>query len=98
MTINDLPYAKGPCGQCPFRKESLKSWLGGVRASEIANSTSFVCHKNTTLQCAGHMVVCENNNEFVKSAEAMFGEKIQIKNMAVLFDTPDQFINHHERE
>ena len=95
--ITDLPYAKAPCGNCPFRKSSLKGWLGEERAKEIAESDSFVCHKNTSLQCAGHMVVCKNNNTFVQLAERMFKEEIPIKNKEVLFEDRESFIHHHKR-
>lgn len=97
MSIDKLPYVKAPCGNCPFRKDSRKGWLGEERAKEIAESDSFVCHKNTKLQCAGHMVVCENNNEFVRMAEIFYKEKPPIKNKQVLLKKPIDFIKHHKR-
>lgn len=41
---------KKPCADCPFRKDSLKGWLGEERAQDIAdavteNDQTFACHK-----------------------------------------------------
>lgn len=52
-----LPHIKKPCRDCPFRKDTLKGWLGEERIREIITADSFVCHKKTDMQCAGHMLV-----------------------------------------
>ena len=41
---------KSPCNLCPFRKDSLKGWLGKEKATRIATEVlerdqSFPCHK-----------------------------------------------------
>lgn len=66
-----LPNVKKPCMGCPFRKDVLRGWLGAERMSEILNSQSFVCHKKTDLQCAGHMLVNGKNNHFVSDCWAI---------------------------
>lgn len=44
---------KKPCVDCPFRRSSLKGWLGETRAREIIGGLtggehqSFYCHKTT---------------------------------------------------
>ena len=43
--MDNLPYMKSPCADCPFRKDSLKGWLGADRMEEILGQESFVCHK-----------------------------------------------------
>ena len=42
----NLPRVKKPCSNCPFRKDSLKGWLGEERMQEIVNADSFTCHKH----------------------------------------------------
>ena len=38
-----------PCNECPFRKDSLKGWLGGETAQStfdmVKSETDFACHK-----------------------------------------------------
>ena len=97
MSIYDLPFAKAPCGQCPFRTDCLKGWLGEARAAEIAEADSFTCHKNKDLQCAGHMVVSKRNI-FIILAEIFFKDKIVIKNSKILFKNEKDFINHHKNQ
>lgn len=66
-----LPNVKHPCKECPFRKDSLKGWLGEVRMTEILDAHSFVCHKRTNLQCAGHMLIKGEENDFVRLASRL---------------------------
>lgn len=47
-----MPYnLSKPCPECPFRTDCREGWLGGLRATEIANSirngSEFPCHKTT---------------------------------------------------
>lgn len=47
---------KRPCANCPFRKDSLPSWLGEARAEEIADAVlgrpgvTFACHRTTKFE------------------------------------------------
>ena len=77
MPPNHLPYRKKPCSQCPLRTDALKGWLGD-RMVEILKQGSFVCHKNTNLQCAGHMILKDQENTFVQIAERL-GVVLELK-------------------
>lgn len=90
-----LSNCKHPCLSCPFRKDSLNSWLGEERMTEIIESTSFVCHKDNSLQCAGHMILNKDSNEFVKLAKAM-NIKTGLKGHKLIFNSKDECINHHK--
>jgi hypothetical protein len=45
--MQKLPIIQTPCKDCPFRKDSLKGWLGSEQMTEILEADSFVCHKTT---------------------------------------------------
>lgn len=89
-----LPCTKKPCKDCPFRKDTLKGWLGRERMTAILQADRFVCHKKTDLQCAGHMLLRGNNNLFVRYAAAL---KLNtcVKGRALVFDTEQACIDHH---
>ena len=95
----NLPNCKKPCSNCPFRKDSLKGWLGEQRITEILKADSFTCHKTTDskqlLQCAGHMITKGNDNQFVSTANSL---KIDLKlsGKELLFQSEKQLINHHK--
>lgn len=96
-----LPHKAAPCKNCPFRKDSLKGWLGEDRTKEILRAGAFVCHKtirgrkSDRLQCAGHMLLMESDNEFVRLADRM-GIDLNISGREIVFDTPTDCINHHK--
>lgn len=89
-----LPNMTKPCSNCPFRKDSLKGWLGAERMSEIIASDRFVCHKKTDFQCAGHMLLNDLDNAFVRLA-ARLNETLNLKGREFVFDTKAECINHH---
>lgn len=89
-----IPCVKKPCKDCPFREDSLGGWLGEERATQIAESPSFVCHKNTDLQCAGHMIMRGHSNSFVRMA-ARFNVDLGLKGQILVFDDTQDFIDHH---
>ncbi|MDO8826026.1 DUF6283 family protein [Methylophaga sp.] len=89
-----LPYAKSPCSQCPFRKDTLKGWLGRERMTEITEAHSFVCHKKTDMQCAGHMLLNQQNNTFVEMA-ARFRIELELRGRELLFNNVSDCIEHH---
>jgi len=90
-----LPNVKKPCGACPFRKDSLLGWLGKERMIEILMAGSFVCHKETTLQCAGHMLLMGHQNDFVNLANRM-GIPLNLSGRELVFDNQTDCINHHK--
>ncbi|WP_372845460.1 hypothetical protein [Psychrobacter sp.] len=89
-----IPCVKKPCKDCPFREDSLEGWLGEQRAIQIAESPSFVCHKNTDLQCAGHMIMRGHSNSFVRMA-ARLNVDLGLKGQILVFDDTQDFIDHH---
>lgn len=89
-----LPNVKKPCKDCPFRKDSLKGWLGKERMTQILEADSFVCHKKTDLQCAGHMLINGNANGFVRLANHM-GIEVQLSGEELVFDSQQDCIEHH---
>lgn len=89
-----LPNVKKPCKHCPFRKDSLKGWLGEERMAGILNSDSFVCHKKTDLQCAGHMLINGDSNSFVRLANRL-GIELKLSGAGLVFDSQQDCIEHH---
>lgn len=95
-----LPYVPKPCPQCPFRKDTMKGWLGGERMKEILNNSSFVCHKtaygkdNDKRQCAGHMIIKGKENDFFRVADSL-GLGLNLKGQDLVFETKEDCIKHH---
>ena len=92
-----LPNVKKPCADCPFRKDSLKGWLGKERMAGILDGDSFVCHKTLNgelLQCAGHMLIKGSENAFARLAES-FGYDLNLSGRDLVFDTEQDCIDHH---
>jgi len=89
-----LPNVKKPCKDCPFRKDSLKGWLGKERMQNILMSESFVCHKKIELQCAGHMLIKNDENVFVQLANRLHLET-GLTGHELVFNSKDECINHH---
>lgn len=96
----NLPNMPSPCGNCPFRKDCTKGWLGRERMEEILAADSFTCHKTTDaqnrLQCAGHMLIKGNANAFVELAQRL---RIDLKLIGreLVFDTEQECIDHHQQ-
>jgi hypothetical protein len=89
-----LPNVKKPCHDCPFKKDTLKGWLGRERMTEILSQGSFVCHKKQHLQCAGHMLIKGDNNEFVRLAGRIKME-LELSGQELIFKSTDDCIEHH---
>ncbi|MAD98875.1 MAG: hypothetical protein CMB99_16235 [Flavobacteriaceae bacterium] len=92
-----LPHVKKPCKDCPFRKDSMPGWLGAERMTEILKAKTFVCHKKTDLQCAGHMLIKGNSNDFVKLATRL-GLRLDLSGHSLVFDTLADCVTHHDYE
>lgn len=89
-----LPNCKKPCKDCPFRKDTMEGWLGADRMNDILNADSFVCHKDTNLQCAGHMLIKGGDNAFVNLAARMSIDTGLI-GRELVFDSEQDCIDHH---
>jgi len=92
-----LPNIKAPCKDCPFRKDAPEGWLGEERIINILAASSFTCHKTsrTRLQCAGHMIIKGDENDFVLMAKRLSLET-GIKGHDLIFDTKNECIEHHK--
>ena len=90
-----LPNVKRSCKDCPFRTDTLKGWLGQDRMEEILNGDSFVCHKKTDFQCAGHMLIKGQENSFVRLANRL-GFDTGLSGEELVFKTKNECIDHHK--
>jgi hypothetical protein len=92
-TVSDCQHTT-PCGDCPWRRDSLSAWLGGHTAEEfvdIARSDfPYHCHTVATQQCAG-MAIYRRNTLKVPRPPALVLEK----DKEHVFATPMEFIEHH---
>jgi hypothetical protein len=99
---NSLPNCHKPCGNCPFRKDTLKGWLPNT-IENILSSQSFVCHKTKDLhdrdklQCAGHMLLRGEDNQFVRWANRL-GLSLELSGREQIFDNAADCIKHHKHE
>lgn len=101
---------KKPCANCPFKKDTLKGWLGKERATEINRDVmtdkTFHCHK--TLQdksnkkiCAGSMILLEKqkglDSNFIFRIGKHLGliSEIDKSEFDKVFDNSSDFIEHH---
>ena len=97
----NLPNCKRPCNNCPMRKDVKHGWLGADRMAEILAATTFVCHKTAhgndadRRQCAGHMLLRGDKNDFVALAARM-GIPTGLSGRGLIFDTEQDCIAHHD--
>ncbi|MGP9633774.1 DUF6283 family protein [Halomonas sp. AOP43-A1-21] len=91
-----LPYIKKPCRDCPFRKDAMEGWLGEKRMAEIVTAESFVCHKKTDHQCAGHMLLNGAENGFVWLARHL-DIPLSLSGRELVFESRSDCIEHHTR-
>jgi hypothetical protein len=91
-----LPSMKRPCNRCPFRKDTLEGWLGEQRMAGILSVDTFVCHKKTDKQCAGHTLIKGKENTFVALADKL-NLDTQLGGQELVFDTKQECIDHHAR-
>lgn len=92
--MHKLPHIKKPCRDCPFRKDTLQGWLGEGRMTEILSADSFVCHKKTSMQCAGHMLIKGQDNAFVRLASRL-NMPLSLSGRELVFDNQAACIKHH---
>lgn len=90
-----LPHITRPCSDCPFRKDSLKGWLGEERMKGILKQGCFVCHKKKDMQCAGHMLIKGQENDFVQLAGRLKIE-LELSGRELVFDSQSECIEHHK--
>ncbi len=93
--MDKLPHINKPCKDCPFRKDTLQGWLGENRISEILSADSFVCHKKTDKQCAGHMIIKGDENGFVRLANRL-KIPLSLSGRDLVFANKADCIEHHK--
>jgi hypothetical protein len=81
-----------PCSDCPFRRESLRGWLGGETPQAFRacahSDAPILCHVDQEWHCAGAAIYRAN----VVQRDAPF---LLPPNKDIVFDHPDQFVAHH---
>lgn len=65
--------------------------------AEILESESFVCHKKTDLQCAGHMLINDDRNGFVRLARRL-GIELDLSGKDLVFQSAQGCIDHHAND
>lgn len=95
--MSSLPNVKSPCKDCPFRKDSMKGWLGKDRMESILNSGAFTCHKKRHLQCAGFMLVKGGESDFIQLAERL-NMPLELSGEELVFDSKEECIEHHAKQ
>lgn len=65
--------------------------------ADILNGATFVCHKKMHLQCAGHMLLKGERNDFVQLANRL-GFDLDLSGRALVFETEADCIAHHGAE
>lgn len=83
-----------PCFDCPWRRNSLRGWLGdkdarywlSVAHSDVINH----CHMHPSAQCAGMAIYRANVSKFP------YGKMLDLPvNLSLVFASPAEFCSHH---
>lgn len=72
----------------------MQGWLGKDRVTEILAADSFVCHKKTDMQCAGHMLINGQDNAFVRLA-GQLRIPFDLTGSAQIFESKAACIENH---
>lgn len=65
---------------------------------EILKARVFTCHKtDKKQQCAGHMLIKGEANDFVAFAQFL-GAELKLSGRELIFDTEQDCINHHDND
>lgn len=87
-----------PCKECPWRRVSLRGWLGPHDAKQwvlIAHGEAVIdchlLHQNKTHQCAGAAIYRANVLKECRSARPLSLPQ----DKATVFSDPGQFLAHH---
>ncbi len=88
---------KAPCQDCPFSRESLPGWLGGISIpnwlSATAGEIKLDCHTLKGPQCAGAAIYRANCGKLPRDRELL---RLPADRVTV-FANPMEFVAHHER-
>ena len=92
---------KKPCADCPFKKDTIKGWLGSDRADDIANSSSFTCHKTATTRPGsrrrglGALLLKQEESAFYRLLNHAARQHL-LEEEDKIFPSKEVFINHHK--
>jgi hypothetical protein len=103
-----LPEATArPCNECPWRRNAARGYLGPFTAEEwllLAHSDEAIaCHltieeegswEGNTKQCRGAAICRANMAKTPRDPEVITGPK----DRELVFGTPMEFREHHQRE
>lgn len=92
----NLPCQKQPCVECPFREQTPLAPLGEQLTKHLLDQRSFLCHMRAERQCAGHMLLCADTNEFVATAK-LLGIQLALRNQPGVFATKEDCLHDHQR-
>lgn len=100
---------KKPCNECPFRKNSIKGWLGGETAQStfdmVSHEVDFACHK-TRHKEVEEMSRCRGFLLFTKKACKLPKYNEELKAIIENLKKPDtsnilsipEFFQHHKKD
>lgn len=86
-----------PCGDCPFRRNSVPGWLGGSSPRDFIGLALgdgiYPCHSKIGPQCAGLAIFRANICKAPRDPKAL-----QLKpDKNKVFSWPQEFLHHHSR-
>jgi hypothetical protein len=85
-----------PCGDCPWRRDSLPGWLGGVPAETWLRGAHgeerIDCHTLIGPQCAGSAIYRANVCKAPRDPDVLRLPK----DKANVFASPTEFLEHHK--
>ncbi len=93
-----------PCHECPFRKNSLKGWLGGFTAEETyaaaRSEAEFDCHltrgeEQERKHCAGRLLHAKKTCKSFRNKELEQAKTEVIKNNSLDTILGFDFLEHH---
>lgn len=89
-----------PCSDCPWRRDSIKGWLGGMTPEEWLDAihgmgdTFIDCHTINGPQCAGAAIYRANISKLPRNPMIL-----QLpKDKESVFSTPMEFLKHHKEK
>lgn len=87
-----------PCGDCPWRRDSLPGWTGGLDPNVWVRTAHgeerIECHTMTGVQCAGAAVYRANVCKLTRDPDNLRLPPDRAK----VFGRPTEFIEHHGEE
>jgi hypothetical protein len=102
MTSDEAQPANGqhkaPCGDCPWRRDALRGWLGSLSVEEwlreAHGEARIECHTLTGAQCAGAAIYRGNVCKKPRDPNIL---KLPAAHVRV-FSSPAEFTSHHNKK